>query len=119
MSFPIYRGPIPGLNDTTNIRAAVESYNRDHARDFGRAGGQCPVCGHRGCFGRIPGKPTRWACFSANHAAATGADGKPVGLPGKGCWHGDALDLDAFSAGRTRLEHLRALGYLRPRKGTP
>lgn len=95
---------------TADLQAAVSAFNRDHERDWGRAGGTCPICQHSGCFGNAGGKLAnsgRWACFSANH----GAVGRRLGA----CWHGDALDVDAHNAGRTRIEHLTAEGYLHTR----
>jgi hypothetical protein len=92
---------------TVEIEDAVAAYNRDHPRTYPRSDGDCPVCGHKGCFGTLPGSdPVRWACFSSNHT-----DG--VGVKGQGCRHGDALDLDAHGAGRDRVEHLKACGYLK------
>jgi hypothetical protein len=99
---------------SADLQAAVDAYNRDHGRDWGSAGtGTCPICGHRACFGEARGKLAgagRWACFSANHGN--------VGVRLGGCFHGDALDVDAEAAGRTRIEHLTAAGYLhaRPRQ---
>jgi hypothetical protein len=93
---------------TADLQAAVDAYNRDHGRDWGRTGGTCPICGHHGCFGPAGGKlrnSGRWACFSANHG--------DVGVKLPNCHHGDALDVDAHAAGRNCADHLRAKGYLR------
>lgn len=85
---------------------AATSYNAAHARDWGRPGlGQCPACGHKGCFGRAKDSETRWSCFSTNHV-----DG--CGTRGESATTGDALDIDAFLAGVSPVEHLRAMGYL-------
>ena len=67
---------------------------------------RCPMCRHRECFDRLPASkgPERWTCFSANHGGA--------GLRGNGCSHGDALDLEAHHRGLSRVEVLRADGYL-------
>jgi len=92
---------------TTSLDDAVASYNADHGRSWGKSGGTCPVCGHKGCFGTLD-NTTRWACFSSNH----GPDSGRVGIQGAGCWHGDALDIAAHAAGRSRVEHLRECGYL-------
>lgn len=83
---------------------AVARYNRDHDRDLPRQGGECPVCRHRGCFGRLKGESRRWACFSTAHNGA--------GLEGEVCWTGDFLDLDAYAEGVARAELLRRRGYL-------
>jgi hypothetical protein len=89
---------------SSDIESAVAQYNRDHAREFPRSDGECPICGHRNCFGRLPDAPGRWACWSASHPE--------VGIRGERCYHGDVLDIDAHDAGRSRVEHLRAEGYL-------
>ncbi len=86
--------------------AAVAEYNRVHSGDWPKSGGTCPGCGHDGCFGTLADDPNRWCCFSASHAEP--------GLRGDGCFHGDALDLDAHAAGRTRAELLIAAGLLQP-----
>lgn len=113
--FPIYRGGLTARAST--LRDAVVAYNHDNPRDWGRPGtGTCPVCGHHACFGKLPDTPQRWHCFSANHDKVVGRDGKPVGLRGSAGWHGDALDIYALTAGLSRVEHLRACGYL-PAKG--
>lgn len=85
---------------------AVAKYNAEHEREYPRSGGDCPVCGHSGCFGRAPGDGARWSCFSSDHDPA-------VGVEGNGCYTGDALDLDAFEAGQTRYQVLREGGYLK------
>jgi hypothetical protein len=86
------------------IDAAVQRYNADNAQDWPRSGGDCPICGHRDCFGNLDGNPDRWACFSASHTSG--------GIRGPHCWHGDALDLEAHRTGASRLDILRAGGYL-------
>ncbi len=99
---------------TGGVQAAADRYNADHARDWGPPGrGTCPICGHRDCFGRAGGRLANsgdWACFSANH----GNVGRKVRTErgNAACMAGDALDVDAHAAGRTRVEHLRATGYL-------
>lgn len=82
---------------------AVAAYNQAHRYDWPRSGGQCPMCGHRGCFGRLP-EVERWTCHSTSHSG--------VGVPGEQCHTGDALDIDAHRAGCTRVELLRREGYL-------
>lgn len=105
---PYMKRPAPRVAGSADVRSAVDRYNADHRRTWGAAGsGDCPICGHRACFGEARGKLAgagRWACFSANHGN--------IGVRLGACVHGDALDVDAFQAGRTRVEHLRALGYL-------
>ncbi len=96
---------------------AAQRWNEDHAQDWGPPGrGECPACGHRGCFGRLPEVPDRWSCFSS------GADGHEARTQG-GCgrrdnagpWFGDALDLEAFRRQSTRARVLRDDGYLKSR----
>lgn len=92
------------------IEDAVAAYNRDHARTYPRNGGDCPVCGHKGCFGTQPGtEPPRWSCFSNSHAGA--------GRKGETCFTGDALDLDAHAAGCSAVDLLKKAGYLKPAPG--
>jgi hypothetical protein len=93
----------PAIGDPS-ISTAIERYNADHLRDFPRNGGECPVCGHKGCFGQLPEDPAKWTCFSVGHSGA--------GRQGQGCWYGDALDLDAHAAGVQAIELLRRGGYL-------
>lgn len=99
---------------TAGAQAAADRYNADHARDWGPPGrGTCPICGHRDCFGRAGGRLANsgdWVCFSANH----GNVGRRVRTErgNAACMAGDALDVDAHAAGRTRVQHLRATGYL-------
>jgi len=115
MSFPEYRVRRSKSDEKQSFLDAVQAYNQDHARDFGPPGGQCPICSHNGCFGNAGGPlqgSGRWACFSANHGRATGQDGKPIGVKGNGCHHGDALDIDAHQANQTRHQHLKNTSYL-------
>lgn len=96
--------PKPEPPHRTTYREAVDRWNADHLPTWPRAAGDCPACGHRGCFGRLPDDDSRWHCFSSNHT-------KP-GIPGANGYHGDALDLEAFARGVTPKEVLRADGYL-------
>jgi len=90
---------------TEDLQEAIARYRLDHPLELPRGGsGKCPACGHRGCFGALPGATDRWACWSASHHG--------VGLRGESCWHGDALDLDAHAAGVSRVELLKRQGYL-------
>jgi hypothetical protein len=100
------RAPMPtfGRAAASSFSEAAARYNADYGRPWPRNGGSCPACGHHGCFGRLPGDESRWACFSAGHQA--------VGIRGASCWHGDALDLDAHAAGMAPTELLRNAGYL-------
>lgn len=90
------------------VHEAVLAYRRAHPLDIPRSGGECPACGHRDCFGRMPTDQDRWACFSSSHEADSGG----VGLQGARCWHGDVLDLHAHAAGCSRVELLRGTGWL-------
>jgi|GEM_PF-4189805 len=97
----------------TSIDQAAQRFNAANPIDFKRANRQCPICNHRHCFGPLPNNPTRWACFSSNHPPN-------IGIKGSACFTGDALDIAAHHAGRDRIEHLRALGYLdRASTGAP
>ena len=92
------------------LAAAREAFNREHARDWGTPGkGQCPACGHKDCFGRLPELPEKWFCFSSGHADGVGAERDDGHL-------GDALDLAAHESGRSTTEHLVAEGYLEDRQ---
>lgn len=110
---PYLAPPAPRRVASEDVRVAVAAFNQQHGRDWGAAGsGTCPICGHRACFGEARGKLTRsgrWACFSANHGN--------IGVKLGACVHGDALDIEAFQAGRSRIDHLRALGFLKAPDG--
>jgi hypothetical protein len=69
---------------------------------------RCPACLRAGCYRVMPDTDgvLRWACFSSHHARSG------VGVAGRGCWHGDALDLEAHRRGASRVDVLRADGYL-------
>ncbi len=88
----------------------AERYNREHARDWPKGGtGQCPICGHRGCFGKL-GENGKAYCFSASHT--NGGRRSP-----SGGWLISPLDVDAHQAGVTIAELLRKTGYAEaPRK---
>jgi hypothetical protein len=89
---------------------AVRRWNDGHSREYPRSEGECPACGHKGCFGQLPSDNSRWACFSASH----GFDSGRTGIEGQGCWHGDALDLEARLSNMTRRDVLVRDGYLDP-----
>lgn len=96
--------------------AAVEAYNRAHAREYPRDNGPCPVCGSPDGFSmsRVNGAwiADRWACKSTRHASFPGR-GRPSadGV----AFTGDALDIDAHEAGCERHALLRRLNFLKPR----
>src|SRR5262249_49016775 len=82
-----------------------------------RSSGRCPLCGHDGCFGLLPGSSDRWFCWSTAHER----DGAGVGIRSGRGFHGDVLDIDAHAAKCSRVELLRRRGYLAGdahRKGT-
>ena len=99
------------LPGSQTIADAVRKYNADHARTFPTGRGSCPICGHNGCFGQLKDDPTKWSCFSANHAGG--------GRRGAGCFVGDVLDIDAHLAGLQPIDVLRRDGYLAPRDSAP
>lgn len=96
----------PRLAPALTFKEASDRYNLEHPGDWPRNSGTCPACGHNDCFGRLPEDATRWACFSVSH--------QTPGVRGPGCWHGDALDMDAFRANCTAAELLKRGGYLSP-----
>ena len=94
-------------NTPSSLTEAVRAWCAAHplARPDRRR--RCPACGHAGCFDVLPAAPgatARWSCFSASHDR--------VGLRGSGCWHGDALDLEAHRRGVSPADVLRADGFL-------
>lgn len=94
----------PRLAPALTFDEGARRYNQEHEREWPKHTGDCPGCGHKECFGRLPSDPSRWACFSTNHMQP--------GVKGPGCHHGDALDLDAHAAGMKPAELLRRGGYL-------
>lgn len=104
---PITR-PSPPAHVTEQLLEAVRLYNAAHARELPRSGGDCPVCGHRGCFGQLPsGDGRKWWCFSASHFEGGLQSKSEAG------WVGDFLDLDAHAAKATRVSLLKRAGYLK------
>ncbi len=91
-----------------SIDEAVQDYNADHRKDWPKSSGTCPACGHQDCFGTLPTNPNRWTCFSDSHQN----DSRECGRQARGCWSGDALDLDAQAASISRIGLLRREGYL-------
>lgn len=100
--------PTPAPPRAESLDEAVARWNADHHRQWPRNSAPCPVCGDNASFGRLPKAPERWSCFSTDHP-------EEVGLPGVDCFHGDALDIEAFQRHRSRVEVLREDGYLVPR----
>lgn len=92
----------------SNVDDAVRAFNAAHPGNWPKSGGKCPACGHDGCFGWLGDNPGRWSCFSASHTAP--------GIAGNGCFHGDALDIEAFAAGVGRVDVLVRDGFLMPRR---
>jgi hypothetical protein len=98
---------------SAEYREATRRWNEDHHQDWGPPGqGECPGCGHHGCFGRLPERPEKWTCFS------TGPDGHAARTLGKcghesasGHWFGDALDFEAYRRGSSRRQVLIEDGY--------
>lgn len=90
-----------------SVQGAIERWNAAHAESWPKAAGDCPICGHRGCFGQMPEDPARWYCFSSQHSGG--------GIRGANGWHGDALDVDAALRGLTTTQVLIDDGYLEPR----
>jgi hypothetical protein len=93
-----------------DLRDATDRYNAENPKDYPANGGDCPICGHRDCFGSLKGDPTRWNCFSSNHGT--------IGVKSNGLYHGDSLDIDAHAAGMTAGAFLRSRGYLKGPKPT-
>ncbi len=87
-----------------SLEDAIQRYNADHAREWPKSDGDCPACGHRRCFARLPSDPSRWVCFSSSHSQP--------GIQANNCHHGDALDLDAYTQSLKPAELLRREGYL-------
>ena len=92
------------------VADAVARFRADNPQCWPASSGQCPACGHKGCFGAHPKSPTRWMCFSANHAKDSGRCGRESR---HGAWTGDYLDLVAKDVGATRRQILIQEGYLR------
>lgn len=99
------RKPAAGaIGSSQSLQEAVDRYNAENRQDWPKSHGTCPGCDEPGCFGRLADSELRWVCFNTCHVEP--------GLEGNGCFTGDVLDLDAHAAGRSRVEHLRASGYL-------
>ncbi len=101
----------PRAQRPASVSDLISRWNTEHPGDWPRAGGDCPMCGHRGCFGRLPDDESRWYCFSTDHSAP--------GIQGASGYHGDALDLEAYTRGCKPIDVLRADGYLSASAPTP
>jgi hypothetical protein len=100
--------PIPprGAPQLT-VDDAARQWNADHPGDWPRGTtGNCPVCGGKGGFGRLPERREKWFCWHQTHSG--------VGRKTERGHFGDALDLEAHARGRSRVEVLKADGYLIP-----
>lgn len=97
--------PHPGGRGSVDLDEAVRHWNEDHHREWPRNSAPCPVCHDKGSFGRLPKSPERWACHSTDHP-------DDIGIAGKDCFHGDALDIEAHARGKSRVAVLRDDGYL-------
>lgn len=84
-------------------RAAAE-WCAENPQDWNTYGRQCPICGHRKCFGPLPDDPQKWFCFSTSHAGA--------GVQGDNGWTGDAVDVFAHRAGLSVVAFLEQEGKL-------
>lgn len=100
------RGP-----DSDDFETAAARFNADRGQDYKTPGRRCFAHDNAGCFFPLKGSPGRWVCFSSNHPTG-------VGVEGRGCFTGDALDVVAWQERRPRAEVLRALGYLSDRRGS-
>lgn len=102
------RGEHPAADRLLGVETfddAAERYNSDRAREWPKSGGECPMCGHKDCFGSLPDNRARWSCFSSSHT-------EPGLVARDGSHHGDVLDVEAHAAGISRQEMLRREGYL-------
>ena len=103
------RGPCDPGDPNSDVRRAASRWNADHIEEWPTPGtGECPACGHRECFGRLPQNPTQWACFSANHEIDSGSTGRR----GNSCWYGDAIDIAMRERGLSLIKLLQTDGYL-------
>lgn len=93
-----------------DIPAAVSAYRADRSPKYPQRPGPCPVdgCWGEASFHALPESPDTWWCFSSHHAGTRVGREAPSGLG----WFGDVLDLDAAARGMSRVELLRAEGYL-------
>ena len=92
----------------------------------GYSRGECPMCGHRGCFNLLPRQPDairdRWCCHSASHDTDAGQHHGRASDDGSR-HTGDALDLvlaldgefAEFETPVARVRYLQQRGYLAER----
>lgn len=94
------------------IDEAVARWNNDHRRTLPTHNSPCEICGSPDGLKASSGDPSRWTCFSSRHEqlGADRTDG--AGVRGSGCFSGDALDIEAWTSKRTRVQVLRDEGYL-------
>lgn len=94
------------------VKIAAERFNADRPMQLPKSGGECPICGHKGCFGKSKYEG-KWACFSTGHP-------DDLGRANDDCVIGDALDLEVHARGKSgvmaRVEILKEAGYLAPRQ---
>ena len=106
-----------GAHSGSDFERSATRWNQDHRIDFPRHCTECPICGSPDGLKESASDPSRWCCFSSRHqdlaARLDAAHG--LGVAGHGVFTGDALDVEAFTSGRTRAEVLRAAGYLHDR----
>jgi predicted P-loop ATPase len=99
---PTPTAPIPISAD---VQKAIDNWNRDHAQEWPKNSAPCPICGDTASFGALPTDPSRWYCFSTDH--------KQIGVRGEKGFHGDALDLEAFTRGVKTIDVLKKDGYFK------
>ncbi|MCP4449410.1 MAG: hypothetical protein GY811_29365 [Myxococcales bacterium] len=87
---------------THSVLASVDRFNDDNPLDVPNNGGTCPTCNHNDCFGQLDDNEDRWSCFSSDHQYDSGG----CGIQGDACWHGDALDLEAYERNLSRAKVL-------------
>ncbi len=103
--------PPKPLIRTPRGRSPAECWNADHPLSLPKSAGDCPMCGHKDCFGQLADEDQRWFCWSTDHPDGVGV------RSGRG-YHGDALDLEAFQRGCKPVDVLREEGYIVERSVT-
>lgn len=91
------------------ICAAADKWNVEHPATWPKRHGLCPICGYRGGFGYTPKKPWLWFCWNTDHPAGAGFPSKGAS---RAAFVGDALAIAAYERGLSRIDVLRADGYL-------
>lgn len=116
MDAPERRGPPPSRPRTRDgFDEAVDAYNAQGPFSLPRGSRrvECPVCGSKGCWGRLGKRDDRWCCWSETHKREYAEIGR---LTADGdALYGDALDLAVARGEGTRTEILRAAGFLKDR----